>query len=694
MLDSANESERNGEQSLDARILLVDDDDNLRRMIREFLERIGGYKAIDESATTKEALSKLTTGEYDVAIIDIKMGEDEEGGIELLREMKRVGIETKTIVASAFIDTKNQREAFKAGTFDVLQKDSSFNDAILETIPKAIEEKARSTSDYRRLEGQLDIGGLEQNVRAELHFAAMHGEEISETEALSRIMMPKVLIVYDNDASRAMLEGRLKEEFNVITARNMADAKKVMPFGVHLILMDVELGNTYDPTDLMGIELIRIFKADNPKVPVVLTYDKSELSADDIKERAIAVGASGYIAVNEGLETMIKEIIAAKQEEDESKEEDEYKPKKSEHGPYVIVFTGPSCSGKTTSALAVEKMLNEREETVYIGNIKTGGPRKDEIGRDEYISEEEADELEKDPDFSVYRFLGRRYFSKDAEILKVLREGKNVILVRNIDGLKVAGELLYSHKDEISAKIISYKLHAGEDELRKRLQERVERAESITEGDYEERKVTLERTIEEHARAPIDCVVSTNQRQEATQAEVIRFLSWVDSHHPISLHYEFSIYARDMMRRLTDNKFYTRREFKRVLDKGPVVIEAGSVSLKIIKAEGHKGVYTFYLAPFYSKENLSPKQAFLFHLERLFGEKAQMQDPAYGPDPVSTYAQTKVSYGNNRQLRVDDIALFSLKKGISAQFAGDKYHSIAFVCFEKEPAGNFRIRRL
>ena len=41
------------------------------------------------------------------------------------------------------------------------------------------------------------------------------------------------------------------------------------------------------------------------------------------------------------------------------------------------------------------------------------------------------------------------------------------------------------------------------DELRKRLQERVERAGSITEEDYEQRRVTLERTIEEHARAQL-----------------------------------------------------------------------------------------------------------------------------------------------------------------------------------------------
>jgi DNA-binding NtrC family response regulator len=696
-MSDSRESEENGEDDLDARILIVDDKESFRTLTRAILEQ-EGYKTVDEAAAVRDALSKLTTGEYDVAIVDIQIGEEEEGGIKLLREMKRVGIETQAIVTSVSITTENQREAFKAGTFDVIPKGDDFNTDLLEAIPKAIEEKARSAGDYRRLEGQLGIDGLERKVRAEQHFAAMHGEEISETEALSRIMMPRVLIVYDNDDNRDMLEGRLREEFNVVSARNLVDAKKVMPFGVDLILMDVLLEETFDPADFMGIELVRAFRADDPKVPVVLTYNRNGLGADDIKERAIAVGASNYTAIDELLETKIKEAIVKKQEEVEStKEELESGPKKSEHGPYMIVFSGPSCSGKTTTALAVERILNKREEeTVYIGNIKTGKPRKDENVecRDEYVSEERADELERDTDFSVYRFLGRRYFSKDTEILEALQEGKNVILVRNIDGLKVAGELLYKYKGGIDAKLISFKLHAGEDELKQRLRERVESVGSITEEEHRERRGTLERTIVEHARAPIDCIVSTNQTPEGTQLEAVNFLDWVDGHHPISLHYEFSIYARDMMRRLTDNRFYRRIEFERELDREPFVIEADSVSPKIIKAEGHKGIYTFYLAPFYSKEKLDPKQVFISYLEELFGEKAQMQDPAYGPDPVSTYAQSKVSYRNNQPIRVDDVALFTLKKGISAQFAGDEYHTIAFVCLEKEPTGRIKVRGL
>ena len=84
--------------------------------------------------------------------------------------------------------------------------------------------------------------------------------------------------------------------------------------------------------------------------------------------------------------------------------------------PFVLVFAGPSAVGKTTLAKKTVKNLKKMGIPVkYIGNIKTGEPRKNEIksGKDSYISEKDADKLEKDPDYTMYKHLGRRYFSKE-----------------------------------------------------------------------------------------------------------------------------------------------------------------------------------------------------------------------------------------------------------------------------------------
>ena len=704
-------AQEEGEQSLEARVLVVDDEENQRLLIRHILESAGYI--VDEAETAEDASTKLKPLEekapspYDVAVIDFRLP-GKKDGIDLLSEMNKEGIETEAIIVSGYIDKENVREAFKEGAYDIIEKGHGFREALLEAVPKAVKEKHDWDSYVRKVGERTSTPDMPKRVQDEQYYTAQGSggrrkEEISRQEALRRMLMDKVLIFHDDDEKRTELESRLKREFNVVTARDLSDAKRILPgepSEVKLIMMDSLLGRTYNSKDMMGFELTKELKATYPKIPVILTYGDSRLDLSDLRKKATDAGADAYVMVADDLENRLNEVLD-KAREKTVKARRTKKSKKTKHRPYVLVLVGPTCSGKTTTALDVERILNERgEPTVYIGNIKTGEPRKGEIrkGRDKYVSEEKADELENDPNFTKYTFLGRRhlrYFSKDSEILEALREDKNVILVRNVEGLKMAGELVYKHKDRFNARLISYRLHAGEDTLRQRLDERVDKAR-ITPEEYSEREETLRKTIVEHASAPCDRVVSTSQPEEKTQQEVIGFMNWFDEHHP-DLHLEFSNYARDMMRKLTNDRFYTRKEFQRELSRAPIIIDIESKILpyiEIVRAEGHNGVYTFYFNPFYSKKDFAPKHAFLHYLERLLDEKAERSNLLYEPDPASGYAKTRVSYLNNKPIRLDDIALFTLRKGISAEFAGDEYHTVAFVCLEDKPSGEIKVTEI
>ena len=380
---------------------------------------------------------------------------------------------------------------------------------------------------------------------------------------------------------------------------------------------------------------------------------------------------------------------------------DNEKRKKTKRGPYVLVFGGPTAVGKTTIALALEKILTERDmPTVYIGNIKTGPKRKGlppEEDRDEYVSERQADKLEKDKNFSTYDFLDRRYFSKDSEIIAALEEGKNVILVRNTAGLKCAGKLIYEIRDQIPAKLISFRLHAGEETLKDRLGTRVEdKIISATEFVEREYALDLRKTWVEYmgTDSPFDFVVPTGVPHLETQGIVLEHFDNVAKENP-NLHFEFSNYARDVMRLLADDRFYTRADFEKELDREPVIIRPDIPEIdnvEIVKAQGYHGIYTFYLNPFYSKETVHLKRDFLKYLENLLNEKAETFNVVYEPCPASNYAKTTVSYTNNRKIRTDDIALFTLKKGISTKFAGDEAHTVAFVCLEDKPKKSSAIK--
>jgi len=66
------------------RILIVEDEDPLRRLFHKRLSRKGNY--VDSFASAEEALALLGTESYDVALVDIKLpGMD---GIALLRKIK------------------------------------------------------------------------------------------------------------------------------------------------------------------------------------------------------------------------------------------------------------------------------------------------------------------------------------------------------------------------------------------------------------------------------------------------------------------------------------------------------------------------------------------------------------------------------------------------------------------------------
>jgi CheY-like chemotaxis protein len=300
-------NESNGQKNLEARILIVDDGDTYRNLIRQILEQ-QGYKSIDEVSTQKEALSMLNAGSYDVAIIDIALKGNDEG-IELLREINKGGIKTEAIITSGYVDTENQRKAFIEGARDVIQKDSGFKESLLAVVPKAVEQKQDFDSYCKSLGERLKIDDLAGKALYEQQYSVRLGEEISRQEALRRVLMDKILIINDSDEEKADLENRLRKEFNVISTKNPSDAKILIPQRVNLVLMDLLLAKTHNPDDEMGIALTKELTMVFPRLPILLTYYGDELNTPFCRKRALEAEADDLISVTGNIEQKIKEIL-------------------------------------------------------------------------------------------------------------------------------------------------------------------------------------------------------------------------------------------------------------------------------------------------------------------------------------------------------------------------------------------------
>jgi DNA-binding NtrC family response regulator len=101
-----------------ARVLIVDDEEDVRDALRDGLTQYG--HKIETAADGPEALEKIRNSPFDVAIIDLKMPRMD--GIELLKSLKSVDDGIEAVMLTAFATVGSAVSALKLGAFDYLTK--------------------------------------------------------------------------------------------------------------------------------------------------------------------------------------------------------------------------------------------------------------------------------------------------------------------------------------------------------------------------------------------------------------------------------------------------------------------------------------------------------------------------------------------------------------------------------------------
>jgi len=101
-----------------ARILVVDDDEAIRRLLGEIIE-MGGY-AHTLAASAKEARTYLENQDFDLILCDIKM--PEESGIELVQYILSEYPESAVMMLTAIDDPEIAKKARELGTYGYIIK--------------------------------------------------------------------------------------------------------------------------------------------------------------------------------------------------------------------------------------------------------------------------------------------------------------------------------------------------------------------------------------------------------------------------------------------------------------------------------------------------------------------------------------------------------------------------------------------
>jgi len=144
------------------RILIVDDDAELRANLSEILKNAGYHT--DEASSGGEAIRKATSEDFDIMLLDLIM--PKMNGIDVLTEMQKIKPGIKVIMITAFATVENAVEAIRKGASDYISKPFKI-DALLATIRGVLEEVSFEEG-IKRLDLDSTLNSLSSPIRRKI----------------------------------------------------------------------------------------------------------------------------------------------------------------------------------------------------------------------------------------------------------------------------------------------------------------------------------------------------------------------------------------------------------------------------------------------------------------------------------------------------------------------------------------------
>lgn len=180
-----------------SRILIIDDQDPIRRVLREILEN--EQYQVDDASNGATALQLIKEQEYDAILCDIKMPDMD--GIEVLEQAKAIS-DTPIIMITGHGNVDNAVDAIKKGAFDFLQKPPDIN-RLLITIRNALDKRNLSTENK----------ALKKAVSRQNEMVGQSGPMMEVREMIEKVAPTgaRVLITGENGTGKELVAKQLHE---------------------------------------------------------------------------------------------------------------------------------------------------------------------------------------------------------------------------------------------------------------------------------------------------------------------------------------------------------------------------------------------------------------------------------------------------------------------------------------------------
>jgi len=197
------------------RILLIDDEDNIRMMIRKVLQHAG--HTVGTAADGEEGIAEFGDGtDWDLVLLDQRMPDLE--GIDVLKQLRYQDPHARIIMITAFGTIDLAVEAMKAGATDFLRKPFT-TETLRGAVDAALKEKTAGKQGATALTfGMTVINGFRiefqpgpgVRINGDLGFAFTVRSPQDEARQCTVILSAVVIELVKAHADREMLPGGVR----------------------------------------------------------------------------------------------------------------------------------------------------------------------------------------------------------------------------------------------------------------------------------------------------------------------------------------------------------------------------------------------------------------------------------------------------------------------------------------------------
>jgi len=222
-------------------VLIVDDEEAVALTLQEILAQ-EGYE-VGAAASEAEAMAKLDQQSFDLALLDLRVGED--SGLSVLSRLKQKSPDTVAVILTGYGSLETAIDAIRQGAFDYLLKPCDVEE-LKASIARGLEQRRRALADAEARMARTELEqALERAARAREDFLILAGHELKTPLS--------VVIGWAQHIQRQLAQGSSEQaidQLEIVVGQARRLAQLVEAFSDMVRLQQGELSLALEEVDL------------------------------------------------------------------------------------------------------------------------------------------------------------------------------------------------------------------------------------------------------------------------------------------------------------------------------------------------------------------------------------------------------------------------------------------------------------